>query len=608
MSRAPWHERFSAERAIAARVAAGRDRGVVTLQRSDHLELAAWDVAAGTVRPLGLRTDGFDDSWWPAPDGTALFRLADDSGEELGHVERVELADPAARRDLTPDEPRYAVRGGDTSRDGRTVAVVAVDGSGYRLLVGPADGGGAPRTLLRTPHEAFTTRLSADGRLVTVDTTDHRPGQRRFAVTVLDTADGTTVATYADPGGGSATAVRFAPGAGDARLLLAVRSEPDGWVRPVLWDPRTGAARVLAGAGDPADVVPLDWSDDGGAVLLGRQEMAVQTLHVLDLADGTVEQVPVPAGSAWLPMVRTSSFGPGRSVLAVTETAGTPLTVRSWTPGAEPEVVLAPPAVPDGRPARSVTFPSADGTLVQGWLVTPAGPGPHPAVVHAHGGPHWLVPDAYNPAAQAWADAGYAYLTVNYRGSTGRGTAFAEQVRGDVGRLELEDLAAAHAWLVRSGTARADQVLLTGESYGGFLTLYGLGRQPALWAGGIAEVAIGDWALAYRDASPALQGAMRTFLGGGPDERPDLYRDRSPLTHAAAVRAPVMVWQGRHDSRTPPAQLEAFAARLRELGREITVHWFDSGHGLPGGEEHREHQERCLAFAAAALGDRRRTA
>jgi dipeptidyl aminopeptidase/acylaminoacyl peptidase len=242
---------------------------------------------------------------------------------------------------------------------------------------------------------------------------------------------------------------------------------------------------------------------------------------------------------------------------------------------------------------------------VQGWLVTPAGPGPHPAVVHLHGGPHWLVTDSYNPAAQAWADAGYAYLTVNYRGSTGRGAAFAEQIRGDVGRLELADLAAAHRWLVESGTARPGAIVLTGESYGGFLTLYALGRQPGLWAAGIAEVAIGDWALAYRDASPALQGAMRTFFGGSPDELPELYRDRSPITHAGAVAARVLVWQGRHDSRTPPAQLAAYEARLRELGKDVRVEWFDSGHGLPGGDEHLDHQTRCLAFAAAAIAGER---
>jgi dipeptidyl aminopeptidase/acylaminoacyl peptidase len=92
-----------------------------------------------------------------------------------------------------------------------------------------------------------------------------------------------------------------------------------------------------------------------------------------------------------------------------------------------------------------------------------------------------------------WVDHGYAYFSLNFRGSTTFGTAYREQIWGDVGHWEVEDLVAARQWLVDNGVTHPDQVLLTGGSYGGYLTLFALGVRPELWAGGIAEVATADW-------------------------------------------------------------------------------------------------------------------
>jgi dipeptidyl aminopeptidase/acylaminoacyl peptidase len=176
-------------------------------------------------------------------------------------------------------------------------------------------------------------------------------------------------------------------------------------------------------------------------------------------------------------------------------------------------------------------------------------------------------------------DNGFAHFDLNYRGSTGRGSAFAQQIWGDIGRLELEDLAAARQWLIDTGVASSSAMFVTGASYGGYLTLYALARQPDLWTGGFAAIAIADWTQAYRDASDALKGAFRNWFGGTPDEIPDLYGDRSPLTHINDVCAPLVVVHGNKDTRTPPAQMRAFEDGMRARGKDLTVHWFSGGHG-----------------------------
>jgi dipeptidyl aminopeptidase/acylaminoacyl peptidase len=583
---APWQRRFNTERYLAARVAKqDPDRGVVTVQSSENLTLATWDVPTGAITPTGIATDGFVESWWLSADGAAAFILADDGGDELGHVERVSLDAPHERVDLTPDLARYTLRGGDSSLDGSTVVFAPVNADGFWLVAASSTGDGAARIVNRTPNEAWRPCASADGRLAAVDTTEHNPGVRRWGVTAFDIADAAPIGSLTDSGGGSITAISFSPVLGDPRVLVNVSANPGGFGRPALWNPVTGERTEIRTPWDEDDVevLAMDWSPDGSRLLLGVQRYAEQRLAVHELASGTTTLLDLPAKSYWLPMVRQSVFGARGAVLAMGEDADTPLTVLSCEPDASVRPLLAGAPVPTGAKARSVTFDSEDGTTVQAWLLTPPGEGPFPTVLHVHGGPHWFVPDSYNPEAQAWVEHGYAWLDVNFRGSTGRGSAFIEQITGDLGRLELQDMAAAHEWLTTSGTARPDAIFVTGESYGGFLTLYGVGRQPELWAGGFAVVAIADWAEAYRDASAALQAAMRSWFGGSPQDCPDIYRDRSPVTYAEDVRVPVVVLQGERDSRTAPAQMRAYEARLRELGKDLTLEWFAAGHGFGGG-------------------------
>jgi dipeptidyl aminopeptidase/acylaminoacyl peptidase len=188
-------------------------------------------------------------------------------------------------------------------------------------------------------------------------------------------------------------------------------------------------------------------------------------------------------------------------------------------------------------------------------------------------------------------------MSVNFRGSTTFGRDFAERIWGQTGRWELEDMVAARAWLVEQGIARPDQVFITGGSYGGYLTLYALGRRPDLWAGGMAVAAEGDLVTSYHEASDALRAAIAGWMRGTPQERPEAYAASSPITYATAVTAPLLVIQARNDTRTPPRQLENYQHRLLELGKEIEVDWFDGGHLSIGPQLWISFQERMLDFA-----------
>ncbi len=115
----------------------------------------------------------------------------------------------------------------------------------------------------------------------------------------------------------------------------------------------------------------------------------------------------------------------------------------------------------------------------------------------------------------------------------------------------------------------------------------------------ISERTLSDWEMAYEDASDALRGAFRLWHQGTPDDQPERYEASSPLTFAADVQAPVFIIQGRHDTRTPARPVEVYEARMKELGKEIVVHWFDEGHA---GAYSTEFQEMQIQFAVEVLG------
>jgi dipeptidyl aminopeptidase/acylaminoacyl peptidase len=261
-----------------------------------------------------------------------------------------------------------------------------------------------------------------------------------------------------------------------------------------------------------------------------------------------------------------------------------------------------------GHAWQAVEFPSSDGTRIQGWLGLPqstarsgATSNEHathllPTILYLHGGPFAAQRDWYFLPAETWIDEGFAFLALNYRGSTTFGREFERAIVGDAGHWELEDMAAARTWLVDQGIAHPDQIFLHGHSYGGYLTLLGLGKQPELWAGGAAQVAVADWITLLEDAAPSLGITAAILFGGSPQALPSLYRERSPLTYVEQMRAPVQVIQGRNDLRAPARQMEIYEARMRELGKQIEVVWFDEGHYNGSREQMVAQQAQMLEF------------
>ncbi len=193
-------------------------------------------------------------------------------------------------------------------------------------------------------------------------------------------------------------------------------------------------------------------------------------------------------------------------------------------------------------------------------------------------------------------------MQVNYRGSTGYGAAWRDAITGRPGLTELEDVAAVRAALVEQGVADPARIALTGASWGGYLTLLGLGTQPELWTCGVAGVPVADYVAAYEDEMEPLRAFDRSLFGGSPQEVPEVYASCSPLTHVAAVAAPVLVLAGANDPRCPIRQIDNWLAAAQELGKDVEVYRYDAGHGSLVVEERVQQMRIELEFVARRLG------
>jgi dipeptidyl aminopeptidase/acylaminoacyl peptidase len=191
---------------------------------------------------------------------------------------------------------------------------------------------------------------------------------------------------------------------------------------------------------------------------------------------------------------------------------------------------------------------------------------------------------------------------VNYRGSTGYGRVWRDAIKAKPGLTELADIAAIHDRLIADGTADAKRSILSGGSWGGYLTLLGLGTQPERWAAGIGIVPIGDYVAAFEDEMEPLKRYDAALFGGTPADVPETYRVANPITYVERVRAPLLLTVGQNDPRCPARSVDLYTARLRELGTPFDEYRFDAGHGSMVVDEQIKQLALQLDFAAKHLG------
>lgn len=597
-----WKQRFRAPTIPLAQLAKNNPRrGLVMTNTDTSYQLYAWNVATNELTQLTSRVEGISPGFL-SPDGRYVYYLDDKQGNEIGHYVCIPF-EGGEPEDITPDMPLYASSALTFSRTGNRLGMIVANAEGFHLYLQDIDtethAPGAPREVYSSKRIVRGPVLSSNGEIVVIGSSD-RSGSLELSLLALDAATGRQIGELWDGAQTGMATFMFSPLARDFRLLAT--SNRSGVHRPFLWNPLTGERTNLQLDELEGEILPVDWSADGQRLLLVQFSQAVQRLYLYDVEAHKLTRLEHPSGT--IAYYGGAFFGPEGEIFTVWQDATHPsqLIALDGETGRQVRTVLAAGEVPQSHPWFSIAFPSSDGQLIQGWLSLPEGEGPFPTILHTHGGPTAVTTEVFSPANQLWVDHGFALLTINYRGSTTFGRDFEKKIWGDLGHWEIEDMVAARNWLVEQGIAQPDCIFLTGWSYGGYLTLLGLGKGPDLWAGGMAGIAIADWTMSYEDSADTLRGYQLALFGGTPEEKPDLYHDASPITYVEQVNAPVLIIQGRNDTRTPARPIHAYEARMKALGKPIEVQWFDSGHlSFSDVEQAINHYESMLSFAYKVL-------
>lgn len=593
---APWKQRFrAASIAWSALASQNPARGLVCTNKDGIYQLYGWDVASNQLRRLTDQPTGVVLGMISA-DGQWVYYHQDEQGNEIGHFVRVPFAG-GQPEDITPDLPPYASFFIRQSYSGSRIGFLAAGPNGFEIYVHAQ--GQSPRRIAHFKQLTFGPVLSYDGEIAVVDTAE-RSGTLDTSLVAIDTQTGETISELWDGEGTKHNFASFAPLPGDFRILAT--SSQSGYERPLIWNPRTDERRDLKIDAIPGEVTPWEWSPDGRQVLLCQLYQAEYQLYLYDLSSDQVTKLNHPEGVVG--GFVGGYFNDQGEVLLTWQDSTHParLVALDAKTGEQKRVILAAGEAPSGRKWRSVSFKSVNGADIQGWVVTPEGQGPFPTILETHGGPTAVQSEYYAPMSQTWLDHGFAYMSINYHGSTTFGKDFEKSIWGNLGNPEIEDMAGACQWLIENQIAMPDSILVTGWSYGGYLTLQAMGKRPDLWAGGMAGIAIADWKLMYEDQAETLRGYQRALFGGTPDETPESTRASSPITYAENIKAPILVIQGSNDTRCPARQMRAYEEKLKSLGKPINIHWFDAGHGSRAMEQQIQHQELMLRFAYQVLG------
>jgi len=338
----------------------------------------------------------------------------------------------------------------------------------------------------------------------------------------------------------------------------------------------------------PWDVESFELSDDGKRIALVTNEDGISRLRLMDTATRTeqpVEGIPVGVigGLEWhknnrdLMFLVSSARSPTDAYSLDAETGKVERWTESETGGLNPATFAEP---------ELVRWTSFDGRSISGFLFRPPAakfPGKRPVIINIHGGPESQSRPSFNGRYNYFLnELGCAVIFPNVRGSSGYGKEFLTLDNGFKREDSVKDIGALFDWIATQQDLESDRIMVTGGSYGGFMTLavattYNDRIRAALSVVGISNI------VTFLERTESYRRDLRRAEYG--DERDEKMRDfltrMAPLNNAQKITKPLFVVQGRNDPRVPYTEAEQMVATVRKNGSPV---WFlmanDEGHGF----------------------------
>lgn len=247
---------------------------------------------------------------------------------------------------------------------------------------------------------------------------------------------------------------------------------------------------------------------------------------------------------------------------------------------------------------KNVTFPSEDGTEIEGFVTLPVGYQEglrYPTLLRIHGGPVSQYRHAFNFEAQLFAANGYVVVQTNPRGSSGYGQAFSQDLWAEWGVRDFEDVMAGVDYAVEAGYADPDRLGVGGWSYGGILTDHVI-VQTDRFRGAITGASEVLYVANYGHDHYQRQWEAELGLPWEGDNR-EAWERISPFNRVDQITTPTLVMGGEQDWNVPIQNGEQLYQALRRLGvpTQLVV-YPGQGHGLRVPSYQKDRYERYIAW------------
>jgi dipeptidyl aminopeptidase/acylaminoacyl peptidase len=205
-----------------------------------------------------------------------------------------------------------------------------------------------------------------------------------------------------------------------------------------------------------------------------------------------------------------------------------------------------------------------------------------PLLVLAHQGLHFNVSSVeLAHIIREMMEQGYAVIAPDYRGSTGYGQGFSNQI--DYGGREVDDVLAGKAWMLEKYSfLDPKRVGAIGWSHGGLITLMQILLHPEEYAVAYAGVPVSDLVLRMGYESPAYQAQYSAAYHIGKSVRDDIkeYEKRSPITYAAKLATPLLIHSNTNDEDVNVLEVQRMIMALKAEGKKFESKIYDNA---PGG-------------------------
>jgi len=503
-----------------------------------------------------------------------VFFHMDDDGNEQNDIHVVDREGNA--RPVVEQDGQNALQA--VSDDGRVLYFGSSRDGQMNLYRHDRDAGETTK-LTNYERAAGSATLSPDGGRVAFSTNEADDFENQD-VYVMD-ADGSNPRNL-DIGetGAEASPVDFFPDG--SRLLVSDNSQDLG--RSGVYEFETGEVTWYGSEDSESPVAVLD---DGDRFLAHRTRDAAVAPVVYDVDAGTSRELDLPEGVAAFSGTGRTQVDDDRVLVShTTPSTRADLLAYDLDDDATETLLAAdygPFSPEDFADADYVTFDS-DGVpetrqaavdhdpydeLEIGGLLYDSGERPSPLIVNPHGGPRAADYRNFDLYTQFLVSRGFSVLKVNYRGSTGRGREFVEEIYDDWGGAEQGDVAVGTEHVLDEyDFLDDDRVVVFGGSYGGYSAYWQTVQYPDLYAAGIAWIGLTDLERMFETTMPHFRTELMEKNLGTPAENPELYRERSPIEYAENLSCPLLMVHGVNDRRVPVEQARIYRDRLEELGYE----------------------------------------